>query len=154
MYSSPVVSKLVPAAVPNIQYHILFTQGEENLQDIINYKFSSHDLVSLACCLLVGAWYLLQKHWVANNLFGLAFAINAVELLHLNNVVTGCILLSGLFIYDIFWVFGTDVMVTVAKSFEAPIKCKLINILITMFILFLKYFSGISSRSAHTRSLR
>merc|ERR1711942_388715 len=39
-----------------------------------------------------------------------------------NNVVTGCILLGGLFFYDIFWVFGTDVMVTVAKSFEAPIK--------------------------------
>jgi minor histocompatibility antigen H13 len=31
-------------------------------------------------------------------------------------------LLTGLFFYDIFWVFGTDVMVTVAKSFDAPIK--------------------------------
>jgi len=30
--------------------------------------------------------------------------------------------LGGLFFYDIFWVFATDVMVTVAKSFEAPIK--------------------------------
>jgi len=55
-------------------------------------------------------------------LFGLAFAINGVELLHLNSIVTGCILLGGLFVYDVFWVFGTDVMVTVAKSFEAPIK--------------------------------
>jgi minor histocompatibility antigen H13 len=55
-------------------------------------------------------------------LFGIAFAINGVELLHLNNVVTGCILLCGLFVYDIFWVFGTNVMITVAKSFEAPIK--------------------------------
>lgn len=64
------------------------------------------------------------QHWIANNLFGMAFAVNGVELLHLNNVVTGCILLGGLFIYDIFWVFGTNVMVTVAKSFEAPIKCK------------------------------
>ncbi|KAJ8940128.1 hypothetical protein NQ314_010837 [Rhamnusium bicolor] len=100
---SPIVSKLVPAAIPNIPFHITFKQGE-------------------AACSLVGAWYLIQKHWVANNLFGLAFAVNAVELLHLNNVVTGCILLCGLFFYDIFWVFGTDVMVTVAKSFEAPIK--------------------------------
>ena len=64
----------------------------------------------------------MKKHWLANNLLGLAFAVNGVELLHLNNVATGCILLSGLFFYDIFWVFGTDVMVTVAKSFEAPIK--------------------------------
>ena len=31
-------------------------------------------------------------------------------------------LLSGLFFYDIFWVFFTPVMVTVAKSFDAPIK--------------------------------
>merc|ERR1712212_63695 len=53
---------------------------------------------------------------------GMAFAVNGVELLHLNNVITGCILLGGLFFYDIFWVFGTDVMVTVATSFEAPIK--------------------------------
>lgn len=63
-----------------------------------------------------------MQHWIANNLFGIAFAINAVELLNLNNIVTGCILLCGLFVYDIFWVFGTNVMVTVARSFEAPIK--------------------------------
>ncbi|KAL0279626.1 UNVERIFIED_CONTAM: hypothetical protein PYX00_001140 [Menopon gallinae] len=120
---SPVVSKLVPAAIPNIPYHIRFTQGGPNdLQDIINYRFSSHDIVCIIFCSLIGAWYLMKKHWIANNLFGIAFAINGVELLHLNNVVTGCILLCGLFVYDIFWVFGTNVMVTVAKSFEAPIK--------------------------------
>jgi len=28
----------------------------------------------------------------------------------------------GLFFYDIFWVYGTEVMVTVAKSFDGPIK--------------------------------
>lgn len=60
----------------------------------------------------VGVWYLMKKHWIANNLFGLAFAVNGVELLHLNNVMTGCILLGGLFLYDIFWVFGTDVVST------------------------------------------
>ena len=26
------------------------------------------------------------------------------------NVQVGCILLSGLFVYDIYWVFGTEVM--------------------------------------------
>ena len=78
--------------------------------------------VCLGLCSVVGVWYILKKHWLANDLLGMAFAINGVELLHLNNVVTGCILLGGLFFYDIFWVFGTDVMVTVAKSFKAPIK--------------------------------
>ena len=88
----------------------------------MDYQFSTHDLVCLGLCSSVGVWYIMKKHWIANNLLGMAFAINGVELLHLNNVITGCILLGGLFFYDIFWVFGTDVMVTVAKSFEAPIK--------------------------------
>lgn len=120
---NPVIGSLVPAAIPNIPFHIQFVKGADNDKtDLVNYKFTSHDVFCVFCCSLVGAWYLLGKHWIANNLFGLAFAVNGVELLHLNNVVTGCILLSGLFLYDIFWVFGTDVMVTVAKSFEAPIK--------------------------------
>ncbi|KAJ8983366.1 hypothetical protein NQ317_010457 [Molorchus minor] len=75
-------------------FHITFKQGEgESAQYLIDYRFSTYDVVSLAACSLVGAWYLVQKHWVANNLFGLAFAVNAVELLHLNNVVN-----SGLYI--------------------------------------------------------
>merc|ERR1711915_804102 len=99
------------------------TQGEGDSQEsVLDYKFSTHDLVCLGLCSVVGVWYILKKHWLANDLLGMAFAVNGVELLHLNNVVTGCILLGGLFFYDIFWVFGTDVMVTVAKSFEAPIK--------------------------------
>lgn len=31
----------------------------------------------------------------------------------------------GLFVYDVFWVFFTPVMVSVAKSFDAPIKVSL-----------------------------
>ncbi|XP_039276497.1 minor histocompatibility antigen H13 [Nilaparvata lugens] len=120
---SPVISSLVPAAIPNIPFHLRFSKGnDEDKTDVIDYKFTSHDIFCLICCSVVGAWYLKEKHWIANNLFGLAFAVNGVELLHLNNVVTGCILLGGLFVYDIFWVFGTNVMVFVAKSFEAPIK--------------------------------
>ena len=89
---------------------------------LIDYRFTTHDVVCFIVALVISVWYLLQKHWIANNLLGLSFAVNGVELLHLNNIATGCILLCGLFVYDIFWVFGTNVMVTVAKSFEAPIK--------------------------------
>lgn len=120
---SPVVNSLMPTAIPKIPFHILFTKGEgKNKENIINYKFSTYDIICLIISSGIGVWYLLKKHWIANNMFGLAFAVNGVELLHLNNIVTGCILLSGLFFYDIFWVFGTNVMVTVAMSFEAPIK--------------------------------
>ncbi|XP_013771760.1 minor histocompatibility antigen H13-like [Limulus polyphemus] len=120
---SPVVNKMIPESFPNEFYHLIFSKGQgEQKEEVINYEFDHKDLVCLFICTIMGVWYLWKKHWVANNLFGLAFAINGVELLHLNSVITGCILLGGLFIYDVFWVFGTDVMVTVAKSFEAPIK--------------------------------
>jgi minor histocompatibility antigen H13 len=66
--------------------------------------------------------YVSTGSWLASNLFGLAFSVQGIELLSLGSYLNGCILLCGLFVYDVFWVFGTDVMVTVAKSFDAPIK--------------------------------
>lgn len=121
---SPGVKKLLPATlIPNENYHLEFMSGEgDQRQEILNLDFTTQDIIVLVGSAVIGVWYFLKKHWVANNLFGLAFAVNGIELLHLNKVVTGCILLGGLFFYDIFWVFGTNVMVTVAKSFEAPIK--------------------------------
>ncbi|XP_030838960.1 minor histocompatibility antigen H13 [Strongylocentrotus purpuratus] len=120
---SPVVRKVVPDSMRNDPYHLLFTRGKGDKQEeLMNYEFDNKDLICLGVGAIFGVWYLLKKHWVANNIFGLAFALNGVEFLQLNTIVTGIILLGGLFIYDIFWVFATNVMVTVAKSFEAPIK--------------------------------
>jgi len=120
---SPLMSKFMPKSFPLIPYHLTFIQGDgDEREALIDFKFTTHDVACFAVSTIVGVWYLLKKHWIANNLLGIAFAVNGVELLHLNSVSTGCILLAGLFVYDIFWVFGTNVMVTVAKSFEAPIK--------------------------------
>lgn len=71
---------------------------------------------------IVGVWYLLRKYWIVNNFFGLVFFFNGVEFLYFNNVSIGCILLGGFFIYDVFWVFGINVMVIVVKFFEVLIK--------------------------------
>jgi minor histocompatibility antigen H13 len=74
----------------------------------------------LSCCFT--AYYVMTKHWIASNVFGVAFATSAVSMIHLDSFLTGMTLLAGLFVYDIFWVFGTDVMVTVAKNFDIPVK--------------------------------
>lgn len=54
----------------------------------------------------------------------IAWAIGMVSLgsISLGSYQTGAILLAGLFCYDIFWVFGSDVMMTVATKVEAPVK--------------------------------
>ncbi|CAL1289951.1 unnamed protein product [Larinioides sclopetarius] len=119
---SPFVSKFVPESYQT-QHHLVYTRGlGDEKEELLNFSFVTGDVIALGLCALVGGVYLWNKHWVVNNIFGLAFALNGVEFLHLNKVIIGCTLLGGLFVYDIFWVFATDVMVTVAKSFEAPIK--------------------------------
>lgn len=119
----PSVERILPASFPNMTYTLNLTEGKSDKKtEMLNFEFDRIDLLCLAVSSVFGVWYFWKKHWIANNIFGLAFSLNGVELLHLNTVTTGCILLGGLFVYDIFWVFGTDVMVTVAKSFEAPIK--------------------------------
>lgn len=100
-------------------YHMKFNKGT---MIYFECKFDLLHIVSLVISAAFGVWYLLKKHWLANNLFGLAFSVNGIEMISLGSVKNGCILLSLLFFYDIFWVFGTDVMVMVAKNLDAPIK--------------------------------
>jgi minor histocompatibility antigen H13 len=57
-----------------------------------------------------------------NNILGISFCLQGIERFSLGTYKIGAILLVGLFFYDIFWVFGTDVMVTVAKKLDGPIK--------------------------------
>jgi len=88
----------------------------------IKIQFDKADIISFIISVGIGTWYALTNHWISNNILGLCFSIQGVAFISLGSYKVGCILLGGLFFYDIFWVFGTDVMVTVAKSFDAPIK--------------------------------
>jgi minor histocompatibility antigen H13 len=63
-----------------------------------------------------------RKSALITDILALSFSHNAICLLKIDSFKTGCILLSGLFFYDIYWVFGTDVMLTVATSLDVPIK--------------------------------
>ncbi|QRV82601.1 signal peptide peptidase domain-containing protein [Ceratobasidium sp. AG-Ba] len=63
-----------------------------------------------------------SKSAFTTDVLALSFAHTALSTLKLDTLRTGCILLGGLFFYDIWWVFGTSVMVTVATSLDVPIK--------------------------------
>jgi minor histocompatibility antigen H13 len=75
----------------------------------------------LICALPVLLYY-VTKYWILNNIFGILFSIVAIRSMNLGSFYVGFLLLWLLFFYDIFWVYGTDVMVTVAKSLDIPIK--------------------------------
>ncbi|RYR55003.1 hypothetical protein Ahy_A06g030262 isoform A [Arachis hypogaea] len=88
----------------------------------LEIEFTKSQIIAAIPGTFFCAWYARQKHWLANNILGLSFCIQGIEMLSLGSFKTGAILLTGLFVYDIFWVFFTPVMVSVAKSFDAPIK--------------------------------
>ena len=73
------------------------------------------DFVCLAIAIVFCAAYAYTKHWVANNVLGVLFSVAAIEQLHVGSLFNASVLLCGLFLYDIFWVFGTEVMVTGKK---------------------------------------
>jgi len=60
------------------------------------------DLVALALGVSVSIVYVSTGSWLASNMFGMAFSIQGIEMLSLGSYLNGCILLCGLFVYDVF----------------------------------------------------
>eukprot|EP00923_Selenidium_pygospionis_P044550 GHVN01077001.1.p1 GENE.GHVN01077001.1~~GHVN01077001.1.p1 ORF type:complete len:442 (-),score=81.37 GHVN01077001.1:488-1813(-) len=99
--------KFQPAQVPSIHFEIDITVNR---------------LTSLLAGLFVGVGWMVTKNWMLHNILAIAFSVQAISLISVGSFKIAALLLSLLFFYDIFWVFGTEVMVTVAKSFDGPIK--------------------------------
>jgi len=60
--------------------------------------------------------------WWITNLMGFAFSYSALQLISPTTFGIGSLILAGLFLYDIYMVFYTPMMVTVAKALDVPIK--------------------------------
>lgn len=91
-------------------------------------SMSVSDLLGLFCSAPVTYWYYVTKDGLPNNILACGLALSGIDLLAIPDFGTASILLAGLFVYDIFWVFGSksvfgsNVMVSVAKQFQGPIK--------------------------------
>lgn len=76
----------------------------------------------LCLCLGIVAAWLVSGHWILNNLLGISLCVAFVSHVRLPNIKICAMLLSCLFVYDIFWVFfserffGANVMVSVATQ--------------------------------------
>lgn len=88
----------------------------------LDLEVSQLDLISLVIAYSAVGVYIYTKNWLFNNILATLFCVHGIQFMFLGTFQTGFILLSLLFFYDIFFVFGTDVMLTVAKSIDAPIK--------------------------------
>lgn len=87
-----------------------------------NYYFSIGELIGLPIAFLTVALQYVSRHWIFGNILGASVAVQGVSTIRLDSFKTGFIMLLGLFLYDIFFVFGTDVMMTVATRLDVPVK--------------------------------
>lgn len=71
---------------------------------------------------VVGFFTFLHKPWYISNLVGFTFCYGSMQYTSPTTFWTGTLLQSALFFYDIYFVFFTPMMVTVATKVDIPIK--------------------------------
>ena len=64
----------------------------------------------------------VAKPWWLTNLLGFSFSYTALQYMSPSTALVGSLILSSLFFYDIFFVFYTPMMVTVATKLDIPAK--------------------------------
>ncbi|KAK7902904.1 hypothetical protein LTR67_002550 [Exophiala xenobiotica] len=81
------------------------------------------DVVSLLLsCALVSYHGFVSKPWFLTNFLGFSFCYGSLQYMTPTTAWTGTLVLSALFFYDIYFVFFTPMMVTVATKLDVPIK--------------------------------
>jgi len=65
---------------------------------------------------------LVDKPWWLTNLLGFSFSYSALQLMSPTTFWTGTLVLTSLFFYDIYFVFFTPLMITVATKLDIPVK--------------------------------
>ncbi|KAF8745890.1 Presenilin, signal peptide peptidase, family, partial [Rhizoctonia solani] len=101
------------------QYRIKF--GSNN-KPLLKFRLPSLVLIPISAIPSLSFFLSDPKSAIMTDILALSFSHTALGTMKIDSLQTGCILLSGLFLYDIWWVFGTKVMVTVATSLTIPIK--------------------------------
>ena len=71
--------------------------------------------------------YYISKNWKLNNLIGIILSLNSMENIFLGEFKIGIILFFSLFIYDIFFVYFTNVMSKIIIDLDIPILLKFPN---------------------------
>ncbi|EDR22192.1 minor histocompatibility antigen H13, putative [Entamoeba dispar SAW760] len=90
----------------------------------INYKIetSKSEILGTGVGFIFSLIWAITHHWIFNNFLAFCLTIVAIGELTAPSFKIAAIMLIALFCYDIFWVFGSEVMMTVATHVDGPIK--------------------------------
>ncbi|RJE18286.1 signal peptide peptidase [Aspergillus sclerotialis] len=89
----------------------------------IKFRMGLLDVVSVVVAVAVTGYFsMVSNPWYLTNFVGISFCYCALQIMSPSTFWTGSLILGSLFLYDIYFVFFTPVMVTVATKVDAPIK--------------------------------
>ncbi|KAL6245244.1 hypothetical protein RBB50_008019 [Rhinocladiella similis] len=132
--SSPLPWLLWPLPIPfSISKRIwrlrglLYTKARLNLHvhRLITVKcpIDILDLMSLLLSIVIVSYHaFIAKPWFMTNFLGFSFCYGSLQFMTPTTAWTGTLVLGALFFYDIYFVFFTPMMVTVATKLDVPIK--------------------------------
>lgn len=80
------------------------------------------DLIGLALAAPVCALYWFWDNWVLYNCLALVAAVYMIDTIRIPSARTGVLLLLAYFAYDVYFVFFSAAMVSVAKAIDIPAK--------------------------------
>ncbi|CAF9938447.1 MAG: hypothetical protein ALECFALPRED_007691 [Alectoria fallacina] len=87
------------------------------------FKIGPQDVTSIFLAVVALLYFnLIGKPWWLTNLLGFGFAYSALQIMSPTTSWTGTLILAALFVYDIYFVFFTPLMVTVATQLDIPAK--------------------------------
>lgn len=120
----------LPKAVSTWLWHVrslLYTKARLNLHvhRLVTLKTPVEFLDVLSLVLSCGIVYyhtFIGKPWFLTNFLGFSFCYGSLQFVTPTTAWTGTLILSALFFYDIYFVFFTPMMVTVATKLDVPIK--------------------------------
>ncbi|KIW26631.1 uncharacterized protein PV07_06450 [Cladophialophora immunda] len=106
---------------------ILYTKArlEFHVHELITIKTLVEILDIISLVLSGGIVYIhtfVSKPWFLTNILGFSFCYGSLQYMTPTTAWTGTLVLSALFFYDIYFVFFTPMMVTVATKLDVPIK--------------------------------
>lgn len=96
-----------------------------HIHKILDFKtpIDNLDVMSIFIAISVAAYNaFISKPWFLTNFLGFSFCYGSLQLLTPTTAWTGTLILATLFLYDIYFVFYTPIMVTVATKLDIPIK--------------------------------
>lgn len=120
----------VEKVLKNYPSYVHIWKPSNDVDPQINYIFDTRSLFLLPISAVVFSLFYnfnpvvasRPSNWIVSNIVAFCFSVSAISQLKFGRFKLAVALLSALFFYDIYFVFGTKIMVTVATKLDIPVK--------------------------------